>query len=86
MRDQPPRTLSRLAAGLQRLGIGGRLRRIQLRTLQLADLRIRSKAQRAAIAFAWIERPTDVDTAAWASADAAANAHPQALSEARIRP
>ena len=85
LRDQPPRAVLRLAGGLQQVGIRRGIRRIQLRPLQLADLRVRAEAERVAVAFARCEWPAGRDAAAW-PVDADPETNKEALSKARIRP
>ena len=70
------------------MGTGRGLRRVQLRPIQLADLRIRAEAKRGAVSFAGFERAPWRYAAAWSYATAAtdAEADEEALSRTGIRP
>src|SRR5438552_3465562 len=79
---------SSTAEGLQRLGLGRGFRRVQLRTLQLADLRVRAQTDRAVLLtrIEWCAIGAAAGTDESTATDAAAEAVTEALSKARIRP
>ena len=61
-------------SGLQQVGVRRRLRDVQLRTIQLADLRLRAETERGAVALTRLERPARCDAAAGSNEPAATHA------------